>query len=405
MKVWESIKHAWDAFSNNKYSKNEYTNVGVSYSSKPDRIRLSGGTEKTYVGPLYNRISVDVSAIAIEHIKEDEEGKYLNTIKSSLNECLTVEANIDQSGRALILDAVLSMFDEGCVAIVPVETSIDPSVSDAYNILSLRVGQILEWYPKHIRVRVYNEATGQKEELIIPKKVACIIENPLYSIMNEPNGTLKRLIAKLNLLDAIDNQSGSGKLDIIIQLPYLLKTEARKEAANIRRQELENQLTGSKYGIAYIDGTEKVTQLNRPAVNNLMEQITYLNDMLHYQLGITKTILDGTADEQTMVNYYNRTVNPIINAIVDEMRRKFLTKTARTQGQNIRAFRNPFELALLKDLAEIADKFTRNEILSSNDFRSIIGYRPSTQDGADELRNKNLNKPEISSEIQNKEEK
>jgi hypothetical protein len=332
----------------------------------------------------------------------DQNGRYVETIKSGLNEVLSTSANIDQTGTALMLDIVISMFDEGCVAIVPVDTTIDPTISGSFDIQSLRTGRILEWLPSKVRVRVYNEKTGMKDDIVLPKNMVAIVENPLYTVMNEPNSTLQRLIRKLNLLDAVDEQSGSGKLDLIIQLPYIIKTPARKQQAEERRKDIENQLAGSKYGIAYTDGTEKVTQLNRAAENNLMAQITYLTSMLHSQLGLTESIFNGTANEEEMLNYYNRTVYPILSAIVNEMKRKFLTKTARSQNQSIMYFREPFKLVPVKDLAEIADKFTRNEILTSNEFRSEIGYKPSPDPKADELRNKNLPNESLNIEDQTK---
>lgn len=389
------LQHAWNAFLNKDPTNGYvYENRGNGTSYRPDKIRRAMMNEKSIVTSLYNRIAIDVAAISIQHVRLDQDGRYVETISSGLNEALTANANIDQTGRAFIQDIVMSMFDEGCVAIVPVDTSINPKVSGSYDIQTMRTAKILEWFPAHVRVQLYNERTGLKEEITLPKKIVSIIENPLYAVMNEPNSTLKRLIAKLNLLDAIDQQSGSGKLDIIIQLPYVIKTTARKEQAEIRRKDLEDQLANSKYGIGYTDGTEKVTQLNRPAENNLMAQITYLTSMLYSQLGLTESIFDGTADEKTMLNYYNRTVEPCLAAISDEMKRKFLTKTARTQNQTITAFRNPFKLVPVKDLAEIADKFTRNEILSSNEIRAEIGYKPNGDPRANELRNKNLNEPE-----------
>ncbi len=405
------LQHAWNAFKAREPSRAyTYENVGVGYGIRPDRVRLSAGNERSMIAPIYNRIAVDVAALTIQHVRLDDDSNYLETIKSSFNETLTTTANIDQTGRALIQDAVMSLFDEGCVAIVPVDTTLNPAISGSYDILTLRVAQILEWYPSHIKVRIYNEKTGQKEELILPKDTVAIIENPLYSIMNEPNSTLKRLIRKLNLIDAIDEQSGSGKLDLLIQLPFILRTQARKDQAELRRLEIESQLSGSKYGIAYIDGTEKVTQLNRPADNNLMTQIEYLTRMLHSQLGLTESIFDGTANEETMLNYQNRTIEPVLMAIIDEMKRKFLTKTARTQNQSIMFFRSRFKQVALTDLAEAADKFTRNEILCSNEFRAIMGYKPSKDKGANELRNKNLNPvppvtPEKPSEPTPKEDK
>lgn len=385
------LQHAWNAFLNRDPTRlYPHYELGNSTSYKPDRVRLTLGNERSIVSSLYNRLAIDVSSISIRHVRMDQNGRYIEEVASSLNEALSIDANADQTGRAFIQDVVMSLFDEGAVAIVPVETSINPTISGSYNIHSLRVGQILEWYPAHIRVRVYNEKTGFKEDLVLPKSMVAIIENPLYAVMNEPNSTLKRLISKLNLLDAIDQQSGAGKLDIIIQLPYVIKTAARKQQADIRRKEIEDQLSGSKYGIAYTDGTEKVTQLNRPAENNLMAQITYLTEMLYSQLGLTTSIFDGTADEMTMLNYYNRTIEPVLSAIVDEMKRKFLTKTARSQKQTIAFFRDPFRLVPINNLAEIADKFTRNEILSSNEVRALIGFKPAEDPRAEELVNKNI---------------
>ena len=386
--------HAWNAFRSRDQAEYYQNNMGPSTSTRPDKPRLTLGNERSIISAVYTRLAIDVSSVAIQHVRLDQNGRYLNVEPSSLNDCLNVEANIDQTGKALIHDAVLSMFDEGCIAIVPVETSMDINKTGSYDILSLRTGKILEWYPSFVKVRVYNERSGQKEDVILPKKDVAIIENPLYAVMNEPNSTLKRLIYKLNLLDSIDEQSGSGKLDLIIQLPYVVKTEARKVQAEARRKDLEVQLSGSKYGIAYTDGTEKVTQLNRPAENNLMKQIEYLTSMLYSQLGLTESVFNGTADEKEMLNYYNRTIEPILTAITEEMVRKFLTKTARTQFQSIMYFRDPFKLVPVNELADIADKFTRNEILSSNDLRAIIGYKPSKDPKADELRNKNLNSSE-----------
>jgi hypothetical protein len=387
--ISDRFQHAWNALMN-RDPVVEYNNIGHSSWGRPDRIRLYMGTEKSIVSSIYNRIAIDVSAISIKHIKVDKNDNYIETIDSYLNDVLTVSANKDQTGRALIQDLVMSMFDEGCVAVVPTDTTINPILSGGYDITSLRVGRIIDWYPDHIKINLYNERTGLKEDIILPKDLVAIIENPLYAVMNEPNSILKRLISKLNLLDAIDQQSGSGKLDLIIQLPYVVKTQARKEQADIRRQDLENQLKNSKYGIGYTDGTEKITQLNRPVENNLMAQVTYLTNMLFNQLGITESIFAGTADEKETLNYYNRTVEPILSAIADEFKRKFLTKTARTQKQTVKYFREPFKLVPVNDLAEIADKFTRNEILSSNEFRAVIGYRPSTDPKADELRNSNM---------------
>lgn len=389
------LKHAWNAFFNRDPTASYYNpENGYSTNYRPDRFQLTRTSERTIIASLYNSIALDVASISFNHVRLDQNGRYIDTIQSGLNECLTISANVDQTGRNLIHDIVMSMFDEGCVAVVPVDTTMDPMVSGSYDILSLRVGKILEWFPSSVRIQVYNEKTSRKEEVILPKKNVAIIENPLYAVMNEPNSTLKRLIRKLDLLDVVDEQVSSGKLDLIIQLPYVIKTQARKEQAETRRVDIENQLAGSKYGIAYTDGTEKITQLNRPAENHLMEQITYLTSMLYSQLGITEEVFRGTADEKTMLNYHNRTVEPISSAIVDEMRRKFLTKTARSQYQSIMFFREPFKLVPVTELADIADKFTRNEILSSNEVRAIIGYKPSKDPKADELRNKNLNEPE-----------
>ncbi len=387
----DRLQHAWNAFLN-KDPTPSY-NYGEHISSyNPYRTRLTRGNERSIVTSVYNRIALDVAAIDMYHAKLDDNGRFTEVIESSLNECLTLSANIDQTAKAFMQDVVMSMMDEGCVAIVPVDTTINPNVSGSYDINSLRVGQILEWRPQHVKVRLYNDKIGQKEDLLLPKSMVAIIENPLYAVINEPNSTMQRLIRKLNLLDVIDEQSGSGKLDLIIQLPYVIKSEARRQQAEKRRKDIEMQLSGSKYGIAYTDGTEKITQLNRPVENNLMKQIEYLTSMLYSQLGITQTILDGTADDKTMLNYYNRTIEPIVSAIVDEMKRKFLTKTARTRNQDIVYFRDPFKLVPVNDLAEIADKLTRNEIATSNEIRQIMGWKPSKDPDADELRNKNLNK-------------
>lgn len=384
------IKHAWNAFLNKDPTRN-FRNMGIGYSYRPDRIRLSRGNERSIVTSVYNRIALDAAAISIQHVRLDENDRFLSVINSELNKCLSLESNIDQTGRAFIQDVVMSMMDEGCVALVPVDTTDDPEITGAYDINSLRTGKILEWYPQHIKTLVYNERIGRKEDIELAKKAVAIVENPLYAVMNEPNSTMQRLVRKLNLLDAVDEQSSSGKLDLIIQLPYVIKTEARRQQANNRRQDIEDQLSGSKYGIAYTDGTERITQLNRPVENNLMKQIEYLTSMLYSQLGITQSILDGTADDKTMLNYYNRTIEPIVSAIVDEMKRKFLTKTARSQFQSILFFRDPFKLVPVSEISEIADKFTRNEIMTSNEIRQIIGLRPSDDPKADELRNKNLN--------------
>lgn len=398
MSFGSRLKHAWNAFTGTDYTT--YQDVGPGYSSRPDRIRLTRGNERSIITSVYNRIALDVAALNVQHIRLDENGRFLSVIQDGLNTCLTVEANIDQTARAFIQDIVVSMLDEGCVAIVPVDTTYDPSVTGSYDIQTMRVGKILDWYPQHVRVRLYNERTGTKENILVPKSTVAIVENPLYAVVNEPNSTMQRLIRKLNLLDVIDEQSGSGKLDLIIQLPYVIKTEARRQQAENRRKDIEAQLSGTKYGIAYADGTERITQLNRSVNNNLMSQIEYLTSMLYSQLGITQSILDGTADEKTMLNYNNRTIEPIISAIVDEMKRKFLTKTARSQSQSISFFRDPFKLVPVNDIAEIADKFTRNEIMTSNEIRQVIGMKPSDDPRADELRNKNLSAPsESESEI------
>lgn len=385
------LKHAWNAFLN-KDPTSFYRDIGISHSYRPDRPRLTRGNERSIVTSVYNRIALDAAAIKVQHVRLDENNRFLSVIESGLNGCLTVEANVDQTGRSFIQDAVMSMLDEGCVAIVPVDTTDNPEITGSYDIYSMRTGKILEWYPKHIRVRVYNERTGRKQDIPLAKNAVAIIENPLYAVMNEPNSTMQRLIRKLNLLDVVDEQSSSGKLDLIIQLPYVIKTEARRQQAENRRKDIEDQLAGSKYGIAYTDGTERITQLNRSVENNLMKQIEYLTSMLYSQSGITQSILDGTADDKTMLNYYSRTIEPILSAIVDEMKRKFLTKTARSQLQSISFFRDPFKLVPVNDISEIADKFTRNEIMSSNEIRQIIGMKPSADPKADELRNKNLNK-------------
>lgn len=391
MSFGSRLKHAWNAFTGNVQMN--YRDLGMSYSYRADRPRMSRGNERSIVTSVYNRIALDVAALNVQHVRLDENGRFLSVIDDGLNNCLTLEANVDQTARSFVQDVVISMFDEGSVAIVPVDTTTDPNVSGSYDIQSLRVGQILDWYPQHIRARVYNEQTGRKEDIVVPKSAVAIIENPLYAVINEPNSTMQRLIRKLNLLDVIDEQSGSGKLDLIIQLPYVIKTEARRQQAENRRKDIENQLSGSKYGIAYTDGTEHITQLNRSVNNNLMSQIEYLTSMLYSQLGITQSILDGTADEKTMLNYNNRTIEPIISAIVDEMKRKFLTKTARSQHQSISFFRDPFKLVPVNDIAEIADKFTRNEIMTSNEIRQVVGMKPSDDPRADELRNKNLSEP------------
>ena len=389
----DRLQHSWDVFRNKEPTYYVHQDIGHGYSYRPDRPRMTRGNEKTITAAIYNRIALDVSNIKINHCKVDDNGRFIESIKSSLDNCLNLEANIDQTGRAFINDVVISMFDEGVVAIVPVETDIDPTVSDSFDILSMRTGKVLEWWPEHVKVRVYNDKKGIHEDVMLHKRQVSIIENPLYAVINEPNSTMQRLIRKLALLDAIDEQSGSGKLDLIIQLPYVIKSEARRQQAEQRRKDIEDQIKGP-LGIAYTDGTEKIIQLNRPLENNLMKQIEYLTDMLYSQLGITQAILDGTADEQTMLNYYSRTIEPVIAAIVDEMKRKFLTKAARSESQTIAFFRDPFKLVPINHIADIADKFTRNEILSSNEIRQIIGMRPSDDPKADQLINSNLNHPE-----------
>lgn len=390
----DRLQHAWNAFVNNRDPTYRYQDMGSSYYSRPDRIRFTRGNEKTIVTSIYNRIALDVAAVSIRHVRLDENGRFISYVNSGLDKCLTTEANIDQTGRSFIQDVVMSMLDEGCVAIVPVDTTFDPKITGSYDIQSMRTGKILEWFPAHVKVRVYNDKTGNKEDLTLPKSAVAIIENPLYSIINEPNSTMQRLVRKLALLDAIDEQSGSGKLDLIVQLPYAVRSDMQRERADNRRKDIESQLTGSKYGIAYTDSTERITQLNRPVENNLMKQIEYLTSMLYSQLSFHQSILDGTADEKTMLNYNNRIIELFVSAIVDEMKRKFLTKTARSQLQSISFFRDPFRLVPVNDLAEIADKFTRNEILTSNEIRQIIGMKPSNDPKADKLVNSNISQPE-----------
>ena len=390
MSFGSRLKHAWNAFTNRDPTLKSI-GPGVGYSYRPDRPRFTRGNEKSLTTSVYNRIALDVAAIGIKHCKLDKNNRYIEDVNSGLNNCLNLEANIDQTGRSFIQDVVMSMLDEGCVAIVPVDTTFNPNNTNSYDIQTMRTAKIIEWKPTSVKVRIYNDRTGEKEELWVPKKTVAIIENPLYAVVNEPNSTMQRLVRKLNLLDIIDEQSGSGKLDLIIQLPYVIKTEARRAQAEQRRKDIEEQLSGSKYGIAFTDGTEHVTQLNRSLDNNLMKQIEYLTSMLYSQLGITQNILDGTADEKTMLNYYNRSIEPIVSAIVDELKRKFLTKTARSQGQSIVTFRDPFKLVPVNNIAEIADKFTRNEILTSNEIRQIIGMKPSEDPKADMLLNSNLN--------------
>lgn len=388
----ERLRHAWNAFNGNQQI--QYRDIGSSYSYRPDRVRLSCRNERSIVTSVYNRIAMDIAAIKIRHVYTDDDGNFVSFINSGLDNCLSFEANIDESGRSFIQDVVLSMLDEGVVAIVPIDTDIDPDITKGYDVLSMRTGQIIDWYPRHVRVRVYDDRTGQKRDVLMAKSNVAIVENPLYSVVNEPNSTMQRLIRKLVLLDAIDEQSGSGKLDLIIQLPYVVKTQARREQAEERRKEIENQLTGSKYGIAYTDGTEHITQLNRPVENNLMKQIEYLTSMLYSQLGINQSVLDGTADDKAMTNYYARTCEPIVSAIVDSLKRTFLSKTARTRKQSIMYFRDPFSLVPLSELSELADKLTRNEIMSSNEIRQKIGLKPSNDPDADKLKNKNISHPD-----------
>ena len=390
MSITDRMKHAFNAFMNRDPTTYYNRNLGSSYSIRPDRPRLSRGNERSIITAIFNRIAMDVAAIDIMHCKLDENNRFVEKIDSGLNNCLNLEANIDQSGRAFIQDAVMSMLDEGVVALVPVDTDRNPAITDSYDILTMRTGKILEWYPAHVKVRLYNDRTGEKEDLMLAKRDVAIIENPLFAIVNEPNSTMQRLMRKLSLLDVTDEQTASGKLDLIIQLPYVVKSEARREQANQRRKDIEQQLAEGKYGIAYTDGTEKITQLNRSVENNLMKQVEYLTNMVYSQIGITQSVLDGTADEKTMLNYNNRTIEPIVSAIVDELKRKFLTKTARTQLQSVSFFRDPFKLVPVNDIAEIADKFTRNEIMTSNEIRQIVGMKPSDDPKADQLVNSNI---------------
>lgn len=389
MALMDRLKHAWNIFKNKDPTQVNW-NIGPSYGYRPDRMRYTRGNERSIVTAVYNRIAMDVAAVNLKHIRLDENDRYKETIDSGLNNCLSVEANLDQTGRAFIQDLVASMLDEGCVAAVPTDADDEPEDSGNFKVYTLRTGKILEWYPRYVKVEVYNEQEGQRQQIIIPKSTVPLIENPMYSVMNEPNSIYQRLVRKLTLLDVVDEQTSSGKLDLIIQLPYIIKTEARREQAEKRRKDIEKQLSEGKYGVAYTDGTERITQLNRPVENNLMKQIEYLTSMFFSQLGITQSILDGTADEKTMLNYYNRTIEPILSAIADEMKRKFLTPTARSQKQTIAYFRDPFKLVPVNDIAEIADKFTRNEIMTSNEIRQVIGMKPSSDPNADVLRNKNL---------------
>ena len=392
MSFGSRLAHAWNAFFNRDPPR-YYQSLGPSYSYRPDRPFFTRGNERSIITSIYNRIALDAASIAIQHVRVDDSGRFKEVINSGLNDCLTLEANVDQTGRAFIQDAVMSMLDEGVVALVPVDTTLDPELTGGWDVTSMRTGKVLDWYPKHVQVRVYNERSGEKEDIVLPKSAVAIIENPFYSVMNAPNSTLQRLIRKLNILDAIDEQSGSGKLNLIIQLPYVIKTSARRQQAEERRKDIEEQLASSKYGVAYTDGTEHVLQLNRPIDNNLMSQIEYLTSMLFSQLGLTQAILDGSADEKTMTNYLSRVIEPILSAIVDEMKRKFLTKTARTQNQSILFFRSPFKLVPIGNVAEIVDKFTRNEVMTSNEIRQELGMKPSKDPKADQLRNSNISEP------------
>lgn len=399
LNIGSRLKHAWNAFTNRDPTI-DYRGYGIGYTRRPDRIRLSNGNERSIMTSVFNRIALDVAAIDIKHCQLDENKRYSSDIDSGLNNCLTLEANIDQTARAFKQDVVMSMLDEGCIAIVPVDTTSNPMISGSYDILSMRTGKVIEWKPAHVKVRVYNDRTGEKEDVVVPKNMVSIIESPLYAIINEHNSTYQRLVRKLSLLDVTDEQTASGKLDLIIQLPYVVKGDLRRQQAEARRNAIIAQLSdnNNNYGIAYIDGTEHVTQLNRSVENNLMKQIEYLQNLLFSQLGMTQSILDGTADEQTMLNYYNRSIEPIVSAIVDEMKRKFLTKTARSQNKSIVAFRDPFKLVPVNNIAEIADKFTRNEILTSNEIRQIIGMKPSKDPKADQLVNSNISQPKDESE-------
>lgn len=390
------LQHGWNAFMSRDHP--DYHPGSVTYSYRPDRVRFSGGNERTIVTSIYNRIAIDAAAVDIKHVRLDENDRYMETIESGLNTCLNIEANIDQTGRSFLQDVYASVLDEGYIAIVPIETTLNPNVTSSYDILSMRTGKILEWRADAVKVRLYNDRTGKKEDIWVPKRNAAIIENPLYAVINEKNSIMQRLIRKLSLLDAIDEQSGSGKMDLIIQLPYTVRTELKREQAEKRRKDIENQLMNSKYGIAYADSTERITQLNRSVENNLMKQIEYLTSMLYSQLGITQAVMDGTADEKTMLRYYNATIEPFVAVVVDELKRKFLTKTARSQHQSILYFRDPFSLVPVNDIAEIADKFTRNEIMTSNEIRQVIGMKPSDDPKADQLVNSNIAQPMESQE-------
>lgn len=388
MNIGSRLKHAWNAFLNRDPPGSRY--YGGGYSYRPDRMRFSRGSERTIINAIYNRIALDAASITINHVKLDENNRFDSIIDSGLNYCLNIEANADQTGRGLIQDIVMTFLEEGVAAVVPEKTNFDPRYSNSYEIYSMRVGVPVEWYPNHVRVRLFNELTGQKEEITFPKKVVALIENPFYAVMNAPNSTMQQLVRKLALLDVVDEQAGSGKLDMIIQLPYVIKSPARREQAEQRRAEIEKQLSGSKYGIAYTDGTERIVQLNRSLENNILKSIEYLTNMVYSQLGVTQEILNGTADEKTMNNYMNRIIEPVVSAIADEFKRKFLTKTARTQGQSIMFFRDPFRLAPVSMIAEMADKFTRNEIMTPNEFRQVIGMKPSKDPKSDQLANRNI---------------
>ena len=398
-KLTDRLKHAWNVFNDRTVletrSSQGFSPFGeiVNTGSRPDRLRMRISNERSIIASIYTRIAIDFASVSIRHVKLDDDERFQSVVNSGLNDCLMVEANLDQAGRMFRQDIVLSLFEKGVIAIVPVETSLNPNVTGGYDIRNLRVGEIVKWYPRHVRVNIYNEKTGRREEVTLEKSIVAIVENPLYLVMNEPNSTLQRLMRKLSLLDVVDEQSSSGKLDLIIQLPYVIRNEAKKAAAEQRRRDIEFQLKGSQYGIAYTDGTEKITQLNRPAENNLLKQVEYLTQMLYAQLGITEEILNGTADEVTMLNYYNRTIEPLLDAVVEEFRRKFLTKTARTQGQSVQYYRDPFKFVPVSQIAEISDKFTRNEIATSNEMRGAIGWRPHPDPKADELRNSNMPAP------------
>jgi len=393
-KMTDRLAHAWNAFNAVEEEKQYQPKPGrfgsMGYSTRPDRFRSSIANDKSIVNTIYNRLAIDVASIPIQHVKVDQNGRFIESVNSYLNQCLTLEANLDQSARHFIQDAVMTLFEKGTIALVPINTTINPAVSASWDVKDMRVGEIVQWHPKHVTVSVYNEDTGQKEDLHMSKRSVAIVENPLYSVMNEPSSTLQRLIRKLGLLDSIDEQVGSGKLDVIIQLPYVIKSEARREQAESRRADLEMQLSGSKYGVAYTDGTERITQLNRPAENNMLKQVEYLTNMLYGQLGLTEDVFNGTASEQVMLNYHNRTIEPILAAITMAMKRSFLTKTARSQGQSIEAYRDPFKLVAISSMADIADKFARNEILTANEIRAGMGLRPSNNPKADELRNSNM---------------